>query len=213
MEINSSAYRDHSATSYAKWARLTPPRFLFSVKLPQAITHDAALRATRRPLEAFLETLTGLGRRLGPLIVQTPPSLAFERGVVRRFFTLLRERFDGDVACEPRHASWFAPEAEAMLVKHRIARVAADPAVVPEAAHPGGWPGLVYYRLHGSPRKYWSIYDLTRIEAWTTALQRVPRKTPTWCVFDNTAASGALWNALQMLDLLDRGSTGSGPSR
>ena len=198
-EINSSAYKPHTAASYAKWARQTPRGFRFAVKLPQAVTHDAALRGTRRELVAFLgEVVPGLGTRLGPLVVQLPPSLAFDARVAKRFFSLLRELHEGDVACEPRHPGWFHPAADRLLVEHRVARIAADPAVVPEAATPGGWPGLVYYRLHGSPRKYWSIYEPDRIAEWTHALARLPRATRAWCVFDNTAASGAAGNALQL---------------
>ncbi len=100
--------------------------------------------------------MAGLGRRMGPLVVQLPPSLVFEVRVARNFFALLRSMHGGAVVCEPRHASWFEGAADALLVRHRIGRVAADPAVVPAAARPAGWPGIVYHRLHGSPRKYWS---------------------------------------------------------
>jgi uncharacterized protein YecE (DUF72 family) len=198
VEINSSAYRDHSAQAYRNWARQTPRGFRFAVKLPQAITHDARLRGTRRLIESFMGDISGLGRRLGPLVVQLPPSLHFERGVAHRFFALLRERHDGPVACEPRHASWFEPDAQVLLVRHRIARIAADPAVVPAPAQPGGWSGLVYFRLHGSPRRYWSVYEPERVAEWARALASLPRATPAWCVFDNTAGGGAAGNALQL---------------
>ncbi|MCV4633615.1 DUF72 domain-containing protein, partial [Escherichia coli] len=74
------------------------------------------------------------------------------------FFAAARAEL-APLACEPRHPSWFTPEAEALMQDARVARVAADPARVPEAALPGGWSGLVYARLHGSPRIYWSAYD------------------------------------------------------
>ncbi len=171
VEIDTSFYRDHASSTYARWARQTPRSFRFSVKLPRQITHDQRLRAARRPLEQFLGNVAGLGRRLGPLVVQLPPSLAFEPRVARTFFSLLRSRHDGPVVCEPRHASWFTAAADALLVRHRIGRVAADPAVVPAAALPGGWPGTVYYRLHGSPRKYWSVYDSERVARWSGELR------------------------------------------
>jgi len=198
VEINTSAYRDHTPEAYANWAKQTPRGFRFAVKLPQQITHDARLRGTRRALQAFLASLSGLGSRLGPLVVQLPPSLDYDTRVARTFFSLLREAHDGPVGCEPRHPGWFHSAAEQLLVKYRIARIAADPAVVPAAATPGGWPGLVYYRLHGSPRKYWSIYDEARVLEWSQALSALPRRTRAWCVFDNTAGSGAAGNALQM---------------
>lgn len=201
-EIDTSFYRDHAQATYARWARQTPRIFRFAVKLPRRITHEGRLRAARRPLEDFLGSIAGLGRRLGPLLVQLPPSLQYEARIARSFFALLRERHDGPVVCEPRHATWFEPPVEALMLRHRIARVAADPAVVPAAAQPGGWPGIVYYRLHGSPRKYWSVYGKKQMAGWAQAVQGWPRGTPVWCVFDNTAAGGAAGNALQMLEHL-----------
>jgi uncharacterized protein YecE (DUF72 family) len=198
VEINTSFYRDHSREAYARWAAQTPRAFRFAVKVPRSITHEARLRGAREPLAQFLLGVSGLGARLGPLLVQLPASQIYEPRVASRFFGLLRERFEGAVVCEPRHASWFEPAAERLLVRRRIGRVAADPAVVPAAAHPGGWQGVVYYRLHGSPRKYWSVYEPARVRAWSQALASLPRNTCAWCVFDNTAGGGAAANALQM---------------
>jgi len=202
VEIDTSFYKDHCAATYAHWARQTPRNFRFAVKLPRLITHDERLRAARRPLEQFLAEVAGLGRRLGPLVAQLPPSLAFEAAVARRFFALVRERYAGNVVCEPRHASWFEAPAQRLLERYRIARVAADPAIVPAAAQPGGWTGTVYYRLQGTPRKYWSIYTPDRVAEWARALHPLPRRTILWCVFDNTAGGGATGNALQMLEIL-----------
>ena len=208
VEINTSFYRDHTPDTYARWARQTPRTFRFAVKVPQLITHEQRLRAARRPLEGFLEGISGLGRRLGPLVVQLPPSLAFDLRTATRFFGLLREQHSGPVVCEPRHASWFAPRVDALLAGLQVGRVAADPAVVPAAAVPGGWPGIAYFRLHGSPRKYWSAYDTAQLAAWATRLLVLPRATPAWFVLDNTASGAAAGNALQMLRLLG---TVSGP--
>ncbi|HET9694438.1 MAG TPA: DUF72 domain-containing protein [Steroidobacteraceae bacterium] len=202
VEINSSFYRPHATATYAKWAASTPRRFRFAVKLPQAITHDDRLRRARRPLAEFLAQVAGLGRRLGPLLVQLPPSLVLEPRVAGSFFKLLREMHDGPVVCEPRHDSWFTARAEALLVGHRIARVAADPAPVIAARRPGGWPGIAYFRLHGSPRKYWSPYDAGRLRQWGAALGALPRGTDGWCIFDNTAGGGAARNALDLAGLV-----------
>ncbi|MET0281990.1 MAG: DUF72 domain-containing protein [Steroidobacteraceae bacterium] len=200
-EINSSFYRDHARETYQRWARQTPRAFRFAVKLPRTITHDGRLRGARAPLAAFLEGVAGLGVRLGPIVIQLPPSLAFETRVARNFLALLRDQHDGLLVCEPRHASWFEARADQLLQRYRVGRVAADPAVLPAAAVPGGWEGIAYYRLHGSPRKYWSDYDQTRLAQWAAQLQAVRRGVPAWCVFDNTASGAATGNALQMLEM------------
>jgi uncharacterized protein YecE (DUF72 family) len=201
-EIDTSFYRSHSQATYARWAGLVPRGFRFAVKLPGAITHDGRLRAARRPLVAFLAEVAGLGSKAGPLIAQLPPSLAFERRVARRFFTLVRELHAGPVVCEPRHASWFESPAGQLLEEFHIGRVAADPAVVPAAALPGGWPGIAYHRLHGAPRMYWSVYGSEDLAQRAVALRQQARRAPVWCVFDNTASGAAMQNALELMALL-----------
>ncbi|HEX6973126.1 MAG TPA: DUF72 domain-containing protein [Vicinamibacterales bacterium] len=195
-EINSSFHRPHARRVYEKWAAATPEAFRFAVKLPRTITHDLKLRRARAPLAQFLDESAGLGSRRGPLLVQLPPSLAFDRRVARTFFSLLTDMFDGPVVCEPRHPTWFTAGCDALLVEFRIARVAADPPTAPHADRPGGWSGLVYYRLHGSPRKYWSPYSAASIGGLAAALQSA--RSDAWCIFDNTASGAALGNAWEL---------------
>jgi uncharacterized protein YecE (DUF72 family) len=196
-EINSSFHRPHAPSTYAKWAASTPSGFRFAVKLPRTITHDQQLRRARLPLERFLQESAGLGDRRGPLLVQLPPSLQYDARVAAGFFELLRERHGGPVVCEPRHPSWLSAAAERLLVKHQVARVAADPPTAPGADRPGGWPGIVYFRMHGSPRKYWSPYTPAQVEELAAALRAVP-PAEAWCVFDNTASGAALENAFDL---------------
>ena len=204
-EINSSFYRPHAAATYAKWAASTPQGFRFALKIPRVITHEQKLRRARLPLERFLRESAGLGKKRGPLLVQLPPSLAFDTQVAARFFVLLRQRYGGSVVCEPRHDTWFSAAAEALLVRYRVARVAADPPVAPGAERPGGWNRVVYFRLHGSPRKYWSRYADGDVEALARTLCAAAASAEAWCVFDNTASGAALENAW---DLHSRTSTG-----
>ena len=158
-EINSSFYRPHRRGTYARWADTVGADFRFAVKLPKAISHEAKLQDCGAMLAAFFDQAHALGTALGPLLLQLPPKLAFDDAVVLRFLRDLRAASDAQLVCEPRHASWFEAEADALLAEHQVARVAADPAKLPEAARPGGWPGLAYFRLHGSPRTYWSSYE------------------------------------------------------
>ena len=201
-EINSSFHRHHAAAIYARWANATPPAFRFAIKIPRVITHDQKLQRARRPFERFLEETGGLAHKRGPLLVQLPPSLAFDARIAARFFGLVRARYDGIVVCEPRHRTWFSPPAEALLVEHEIGRVAADPPPVRGGERPGGWKGIVYLRLHGSPRMYWSRYDANHIAALADALRQRMYSVEVWCVFDNTASGAALENAWELQRLL-----------
>jgi uncharacterized protein YecE (DUF72 family) len=196
VEINSSFYRPHKPATYARWAVSVPPGFRFAVKVPREITHVRKLVTTTDALDRFLSEAAALGDRLGPLLVQLPPSFRFDERLVGGFFDSLRERFDGNVVCEPRHATWFADAADALLVDFRIARVAADPATVPRAAVPGGWQGLIYRRLHGSPRMYYSGYPAEFLAAVAGAMDET---RDDWCIFDNTALGEATRDALDLV--------------
>ncbi|RYY86206.1 MAG: DUF72 domain-containing protein [Comamonadaceae bacterium] len=205
-EINTSFYRSHRAEVYARWAAQTPVGFRFAVKLPRSITHDLRLRAARKLLTRFLAEVGGLGDRLGVLLVQLPPSLAFEARPVRTFFQLLASLHPGPVVCEPRHATWFEPAADRLLVKLHVGRVAADPARFAAAAVPGGWLGpagdgagaVLYHRWHGAPRMYYSAYDNAWLQVRASEIQRRPASADCWGIFDNTASGAAASDALKL---------------
>lgn len=199
VEINSSFYRPHRRTTYERWAAATPEGFAFAVKLPRTITHVGRLRDYDAALARFLDEIDGLGGKLGVVLIQLPPSLAFD-AVAERFITDWRGCFEGPTACEPRHQSWFGPEPEAALDAARIARVAADPAQVASAAEPGGWRGLTYVRWHGSPQMYASPYG-ARIAGAAALLAARPAGTPGWMIFDNTMLGAATADALAMAGL------------
>jgi uncharacterized protein YecE (DUF72 family) len=209
-EINSSFHRSHRPEVWRRWAAQTPAGFRFAAKLPRSISHDARLRRARAPLRRFLDEAAGLGDRLAVLLVQLPPSFAFESRPVRAFFALLAEMFDGAVVCEPRHPSWFTPAADRLLAAARVSRAAADPAKLPEALRPGGWLGpdgdgrgaVLYHRWHGSPRTYWSRYEPEWIAARAGELRRWPAGADVWCIFDNTASGAAISNALELREAM-----------
>ncbi len=212
-EINTSFHRPHRPATYARWGAAVPEPFRFAVKVPKAITHGLRLRGAGDALDAFLAEAGALGDRLGCLLVQLPPSLDFDAAAAGGFFAALRERTPAAAACEPRHASWFTPEADALLAGHGVARVAADPARVPEAAEPGGAPDPVYYRLHGSPRIYYSAYDAAYLDALAARLrEHAAAGRQVWCIFDNTAAGAATENALALLARLGGGAAQARPS-
>lgn len=197
VEINSSFYRPHQPATYERWAAAVPAGFRFSVKLPKTITHEKRLHDCAALLHGFLAQACALGDRLGCLLVQLPPSLALETRVAAGFLQTLRNLYTGPIALEPRHASWFAPSADALLHSFEVGRVLADPVLFEAGAGPGGWPGLVYLRLHGSPRIYYSPYEHALLDRLAARLVLEAAAADTvWCIFDNTASGAATENAL-----------------
>jgi uncharacterized protein YecE (DUF72 family) len=216
VEINSSFYRSHKPATYERWANSVPEGFRFSVKVPRLITHTHRLKDADATLTNFLAECSQLGAKLGLLLVQLPPSLGFDKetaSTIDRYFLTLRRHFNGDVACEPRHPTWFGPEPNRLLSSYHVARVAADPSIVARLnveeaemttmPEPGGWSGLVYYRLHGSPRIYYSAYPDSYLQALARTLAEAGRRgARVWCIFDNTAEGSATGDALAVMDML-----------
>jgi len=202
VEINTSFYRPHQPKTYARWAASVPDAFRFAVKMPKAISHELRLRDADAALGRFMAEVGSLGDKLGCLLLQLPPSLAFDEASARAFFTSLRSFTDVRVACEPRHATWFSAEAAKTMTRAGIAVVHADPPPV-AGVDPVGDAKTLYIRLHGSPQIYYSAYEPSFIEAVAArALDARDVGADVWCIFDNTARGEAIPNALTLMDAL-----------
>ena len=205
-EINSSFHRSHRPETWARWAASVPADFRFAAKLAKTVTHQARLVGCEAALAASIAEMRQLGAKLAVVLVQLPPSLAFDADVAGAFFAALRGEWDGAVALEPRHPSWLAEEADALLVAARVARVAADPARAEGLEAPGGWRGLTYCRLHGSPVVYRSAYGEARLASYAALLRaETAAGRQAWCIFDNTASSAATADALTLQRLVGKG--------
>lgn len=201
LEINSSFHRPHRVATWERWRDSVPDGFRFSVKLPKTVTHERQLVDCRQPLAEFVGQAGALGDKLAVVLVQLPPKLEFDTWTAGAFFDTLRSLCPVAIACEPRNATWFTSAADSLLADHRVCRVAADPARCDGAGQPGGWRGLSYWRLHGSPRMYRSSY-IDRIGEYAEALREEATGRETWCIFDNTASGAAASDALALMEAL-----------
>ena len=201
-EINSSFHRPHRLSTWQRWHDTVPENFRFSVKLPKQITHVRKLVDCEVELDEFLEQTFVLGAKLAVLLVQLPPKQAFDPAVAEKFFRRVANRTSVKIACEPRHASWFTPAADDFLRCLSVARVAADPPICGAADQPGGWRGLSYFRLHGSPVIYRSSYGDRVSQFGEQIAANATADRDVWCIFDNTASSEAAGDALRLSDQL-----------
>jgi uncharacterized protein YecE (DUF72 family) len=197
-EINTSFYRPHQPATYARWADSVPDAFRFAVKTPRTITHDAGLIDVDALIDRFHGEAGTLGKKLGCVLVQLPPKLAFDAAVAGAFFTSMQARFDCMLACEARHPTWFDTDATKLLTDAGVTRVIADPAKGQPGAHVPTTEAI-YTRLHGSPRIYYSSYPEDYILQLTEDIathQKNGRQV--WCIFDNTASGAATANAFDV---------------
>ncbi|WP_437618217.1 DUF72 domain-containing protein [Sorangium sp. So ce1151] len=204
VEINSCFYRPHRASTYARWAASTPDDFRFALKLPRDISHaDDLAEAAREHLREFVETSGELGAKLGCLLVQLPPSRAFEPAYVGAMAEVLGDKLSCPIAVEPRHPTWFTGEGDACLGARGLARAAADPPRGPGNLEAAASSRVAYFRLHGSPRIYYSAYGPERLAAWFERMRRSAREAEAvFCIFDNTAAGQATVDALATQEAL-----------
>lgn len=203
IELNRTFKKTPRDSTFERWAATVPEVFRFSIKAPRTVTHDHRLVNVRGHLEEFLASTAHLGDRHGPLLIQLPPSLEFDPEGVEAFISDLRELREGPDVLEARHESWFGEEADALLADGRIGRVAADPPRAEADGTPGGFEGLAYFRLHGSPETYFSAYRDDGLEEWARRVEAAAaRAEETWCIFDNTAAGEGTGDALAMKELV-----------
>jgi uncharacterized protein YecE (DUF72 family) len=191
IELNGSFYSLQRPSSFKSWSDDTPGDFVFTIKAPKFITHIRRLVDCEGPVANFCaQGILRLGKKLGPILWQLPPSFKFEPEVFESFFNLLprthkeaanvganHDRFmngrawlevEEDLplrhAVEVRHKSFACEEYVAILRKHDVALVVAD---TPQ------WPRLfditadfMYCRLHGSEKLYSSGYTREALDEW-----------------------------------------------
>ena len=170
------------------------------MKAPKAATHTAKLVNTGAVLAEFFAQIAALGEKLGPVLFQLPPKLAFDDGDGAR----VSSRPCGSYIQGLCSAGGLGTKAglrrlsRECLREYEVARVAADPPKGSAlAAKPAGWDGLRYYRWHGAPRTYWSEYSAERLTELAAEIRKA-KSAETWVIFDNTAMGHALHNAVEL---------------
>jgi uncharacterized protein YecE (DUF72 family) len=206
VELNASFYRLPNEATVQNWAKRTPENFKFCLKLSRLITHQRRLAGVEEPLATFFGRFRPLEetRKLGPVLVQLPPSLRFDPELAKRFFALLNARYSNcRFALEARHTSWFIDEALELLKRHRIAHV---------IAHSGGrFPSceavttdFVYMRFHGPGELYASNYPDEMLAEFAKEIAGwLQEGLDVWAFFNNDVGGYAVRNALRLRELVD----------
>ena len=190
VEINTSFYKDHLPKSYEKWSAVTPENFSFSVKLNQRFTHTCDDFSTI-DLISCLETISQFREKWKVLLVQFPAGKNFEAFKINKMYKVLRKRFEGIIALEPRNLTWASKESIELMSEYDITKVTADPEKCPTKTIK---ENTKYIRLHGSPDIYRSSYSEEYLEDLYIEISSLSKSS--WCIFDNTTFGHATTNAL-----------------
>jgi len=177
------------------WVAAVPEGFVFSVKVAKSITHGKKLKGSAGPWKTFLESAQLLGEKLGPLLIQLPPSLKCDIGVLERFLDSVPEARERRLALEARHASWFDPMALYDLSRLGIAAVVADSDRYPEAPHVPT-AKFVYLRFHGPGQMFASRYSSEELKPWAERIRKwLDGGRPVYAYFNNDYEGHAVANA------------------
>ena len=158
VEINYTFNRFPTGKLLDGWAAKTPEPFAFCLKTPKLITHQKRLRECAEPFASFTATSAGLGERLGPVLVQLPPTMPADTGLLREF--LAGATAGVRVAAEFRHASWDTDKTREVLHAAGAAWVAAESDDAAPTIHRTA-PGFAYLRLRRN------AYDDESMAGWS----------------------------------------------
>jgi uncharacterized protein YecE (DUF72 family) len=192
VEVNNAFYRLPERDTFRQWRDRTPDDFTVAVKMSRYLTHIKRLRDPAEPVDRFLGRAEALGDKLGPVLLQLPPTLKVD--VPALDATLSRFPETVKVAVEPRHASWWTDEVRDLLERHRAALCWADR---------GGRPvtplwrtaGFGYLRMHEGRAKPWPRYGRTSLSSWVDRIRRGPDPVPMYVFFNNDPGGAAVIDA------------------
>ncbi|MEV4450322.1 DUF72 domain-containing protein [Streptomyces mirabilis] len=167
VEINNAFYRLPSRETFESWRERTPPDFVVALKASRYLTHIKRLRDPAEPVDRLLGHAAGLGDRLGPILLQLPPTLHADPALLDeclgRFPTGVR------VAVEPRHDSWWTPEVRKVLESRGAALCWADVLARPVTPlwRTADWG---YVRFHEGRAQPWPRYGRQSLTTWVRRL-------------------------------------------
>ena len=151
VEIDSTFYGTPRRSTIEKWREVVPEGFLFAAKFPRELTHERNLAGCEEPAETFVRTMALLDDRLGPLLLQLPPSFTVEgMGVLEDFLVALPQGLR--YAVEVRHKSWLGSDLPEMLREHGVALTLIDYPRMPRMEE--ATAGFVYIRWLGNRREF-----------------------------------------------------------
>src|SRR5437867_4405504 len=212
VEIDSTYYRTPSPLMVANWRKTTPDGFLFTAKFPKKITHELKLRDTQAQLERFYKSISELREKLGPLLIQLPPSFnqKKDREALETFLGQIDPKYKH--AIELRNKSWFKPETYKALQDHNVALAWSENQYA--STPPEATSDIAYLRMVGD-RTITNFGGTQRdqgetMRKWYTALEEKSKLFRQGFIFFNNHFAGfgpGSVNEFRRLAGLDRKST------
>jgi uncharacterized protein YecE (DUF72 family) len=210
VENNGTFYRLPARETFDGWRARTPPDFVMTVKASRYLTHVRRLRGPAEPVGRMLAAAAGLGSRLGPVLLQLPPTLPADPallGACLAEFARFRVPGTGQrlrVAVEPRHPSWWSDEVRQLLAEHEAALCWADQSGRPVTPlwRTAGWG---YLRFHQGTASPWPRYGEQALRSWLARLRQAwPDEATVYVYFNNDPGGAAIADSVAFAALARR---------
>lgn len=199
VELNVTFYRFPKLSFLQGWYQKCPEHFSFSVKAPKAITHYKQFHDSARFITDFYETInSGLQEKLGPVLFQLPPRLAYNQERLERIVNSLNPSFNN--VLEFRHESWWRDDVYKALAERNIAFCGMSHPTLPDDVIIN--TPDVYYRFHGVPNLYRSPYSMEFLQGVVNAVKNNGRAKTGWFYFNNDFDATGVRNAEEMIALI-----------
>ncbi|WP_303312220.1 DUF72 domain-containing protein [Hymenobacter sp. BT730] len=200
LELNVTFYRFPQLSFLETWYEASPADFRFSVKAPRLITHYKQFNNTTQLLTDFYATVQeGLRDKLGPVLFQLPPRMAYSEDRLNRILDSLDPAFRN--VLEFRHSSWWTAEVYQALANRGVIFCGQSHPLLPDAVVQTTSTG--YYRLHGVPELYKSPYEEDFLRRLVQEVQEAEVPVQEMYVyFNNDIDASAIGNARQLLALV-----------
>jgi len=202
VELNNPFYRLPSRERFEQWASQAPSDFVFAVKMSRFLTHIKRMRDPAEPVARFLRHAAGLGDKLGPVLLQLPPTLPFDREVLHAVLSEFPRSVK--VAVEPRHESWWSSVARGVLEKHDAALCWADRLGRPQTPL---WrtAGFGYVRFHEGRANPRPRYGRSSLSTWLNRIgSAFADGDEVYAYFNNDPGGAALHDAVALARTAER---------
>lgn len=211
VENNGTFYRLPQRETFEGWRARTPAGFVMTVKASRYLTHVRRLRDPAEPVARLMSAASGLGPRLGPVLLQLPPTLRADPAALSaclaEFRDWAKQQADGadlKLVVEPRHESWWTGQVRAVLAAHGAALCWADQLGRPAAPlwRTAGWG---YLRFHQGAAQPWPRYGRQALRSWLDRLAETwPDSAPVYVYFNNDPGGAAIADSIAFADLARR---------
>ena len=204
-EINASFYRLPLKSTVENWVKKVPKRFRFCPKINRYITHIKRLKDPEETVARFFDVFEPMKEKMGPVLVQLPPSLKFDYDVAEHFYTTLKKNFKAySFAMEVRHETWMTEESFTLMSKYDMAFVISQSGEKFPYAETVTAKNI-YVRFHGPKELYASSYSDEMLKGFAKKFQRwINEGHYIWAFFNNDVGLHAIHNAKTLKAIMEK---------